>query len=284
MPGPRKVNGRGYRRYRRFRRRFRKRRSAKMSYASYLPPKGNRVGKLISGGRTNAATTLAGFPNNRVFTSKFYGSWKLTANNTIADEPYTVVFDMTDIRYPLVRVDTDFAEGYTSNAWNSWRAFYNQYVVIGCTANITFSFAQTPEDADAMIVGAQLNNNFDVLASNFQVRDLIQNRKCKWTQMASSIASGVYRMSIKYDAKKWHSLSDVADADQLLILFDQTISEDQSERLGDAVYLRVFATIFNGEGVAQSCTASVDLTYTVLASDPKTLPASQNTPWPPPES
>lgn len=279
--------GRFRRRRRKFNRRFKRRNRFKRAYSSFMPATKGRVAKLVSGGRAAVTSTrIPGFPTNRIADYRYFLRGALLPSDGTPDEPDYTAFDMTNIKYPLVNPNQS---GLPASGFGEWARFYDTYVVIGCNFKITYTYQGSALDPSCpLICFYTLEDQYPLGLTGTDVDDYIRNRKCKWSTLQPAINGNQVILTGRYDAKRWHSLADIADADSLTHKYTEDYRHFLTSRLPDTCYLVVGVSCSDGTfvgGDGDTLTRiQVEINYTALASDEKILPSFPNSPYdPPPE-
>lgn len=151
--------------------------------------------------------------------------------------------------------------------YDQWNAFFSRYVVLRSTCKMSATFNTTPQDT--VLVGIQLCDTTDPISSIGPMAVMEQGTsKIRTLQPASNGMAVQFDSPLFafYSAKGWHEVADVADSDTLIARFNQDPV--------DLTYYRLFFVTQNGGTLATSPRVTVDITYTVLMLDQKSIPQS----------
>lgn len=240
--------------------------------------RGNRTATLKG---TATFSRAVGFPNNRIAEHRYFETFVL---NPGLDQPASNIFSMTNIAYPNYSDATNGVPTFNATGFAEWSSFYEKYLVIGATARITWSFSSTSIQGDPQLVIAQLNDVPPILPDTDTIEQAIQNRACKYRMIQSAVNGTQHTMVLKYDAKRWHSLTDVADADNLQSTA-QNVGNNTNRISGgnpnDPVYLTCASVSSNRAADGNGVNVSIMITYEVLWSDNIVLQHTQSAPIPP---
>nr|CRY97184.1 hypothetical protein [uncultured prokaryote] len=160
--------------------------------------------------------------------------------------------------------------------YKQWGKFYGSWVVL--SSHITCSFISI---TNGVVTAGPALISVDVCStqSDIDLERMIEAGKMKWRMLQMNTNGNVIRaITSKYDAKSYHSVADVADADNLAALYDATYDPplDDADRIArcnpkkHAYYRIAVGANVSAQDVGPICVRFV-VTYDVLQKDPRTL-------------
>lgn len=200
--------------------------------------------------------TLSSYPSNKVVNMRYASFFSMQSSATAINYHFRA--------NSLFDPDAEFG-GHSAMGFDQWAQFYEKYVIISSTIECTFMCQST--GVLPVICAIMLSDDDTDVADVYR---LIEQGSCVYKTMQPAVnGNPVLKLKYRYKAKTWHSVKDVADAEELEANFDVN-----PQTPPDQTYYKVIVAVSNQVGDTPQVHGVVKLNYKVLLKDPRILQSS----------
>lgn len=160
--------------------------------------------------------------------------------------------------------------GHQPLGHDQWAQFYNKYVVYRSRCKVSYAVGNSPGIGSAPILGIYLSAAGSTTATT--VNELQEQGKSNYIQLSQTTNGNAVTMNnslyMTYNAKKWHNITNVKDADNL----EASFGADPT----DLTYFNIYygnSSPTSGQA-PPNIEICVQIDYYVLCKDPKELAQS----------
>lgn len=154
--------------------------------------------------------------------------------------------------------------GHQPLGFDQWMTFYNRFTVIGAKITAVFATNDAANNTALQVSGIILRNTTGALGSTDQI---MEQPDCNYKYLGQpTSANGIVRVSKSFSAKKWFTVKDVLDEDDL----SGDASTDPVEQAYFTVWTGAQVLTTNPQPVA----VNVIVEYVAVLHDPKLLSQS----------
>lgn len=146
---------------------------------------------------------------------------------------------------------------------DEWAVFFERYVVLASKITVQFAATSSGDPVEVPIVGIQMRDATASVATTIET--LVTSGSSVWTVLQPIVNGAKEVLTYQFNAKKWHNVKDVKDADTLEAELDVSDPTDET-------YFVPFLGVRNNSRTSQ-CVISITwmIEYIMLLKDPKQL-------------